>query len=233
MSSALYLWLDVLTILFPLLLSFDKKVAFVKDWKSVGVGFLLVGLPFIIWDVFFTKHGVWGFNPDYLVGIDIFNLPLEEVLFFLVVPFSCTFIFACCRAYFAKINFSKFNLVFYAALIVYCIILLINGWGGAYTMTTVVCAILIAPILFINRERLHHLPIAFLISVVPFFLVNGVLTGAVTPEPIVWYNDLENSGIRLITIPMDDIIYAWVILSSFMLIFSRMKKTTKRESLIR
>ena len=77
------------------------------------------------------------------------------------------------------------------------------------------------------------MPIAFLISVVPFFLVNGVLTGAVTPEPIVWYNDLENSGIRLITIPMDDIIYAWVILSSFVLIFSRMKKTTKRESLIR
>ncbi|MBK9191921.1 MAG: lycopene cyclase domain-containing protein [Crocinitomicaceae bacterium] len=43
----------------------------------------IVGIPFLIWDYFFTKAGVWGFNPEYLTEFYIANLPIEEVLFLL------------------------------------------------------------------------------------------------------------------------------------------------------
>src|SRR6056300_394436 len=102
--KGLYLLLDAITLFFPLVLSFDQKVAFFKTWRALFPAILIIGIPFLIWDVWFTKMGVWGFNPDYLVGLDIVNLPIEEVLFFVVVPYACTFIYACVKAYFPNLK---------------------------------------------------------------------------------------------------------------------------------
>lgn len=211
--NSLYLLLDGLTILFPLLLSFDKKVAFYKTWKYLVYGFLLVGVPFIIWDVAFTSMEVWGFNGDYLTGINLYNLPIEEVLFFVVVPFACTFIYACVKAYFPKLRLTGFNRVFYALLAIYAIAVMLFGFGGYYSTIAGLLAILTIPLLGKLKTNLRFLPLSFIIALVPFFIVNGILTGTGLEEPIVWYNDAENAGIRFFTIPMDDIVYAWTLLA--------------------
>ena len=76
-SHLTYLFLDILSVIFPFLLSFDKKVAFYKTWKYLFPAMFIVGLFFIVWDMLFTAKGVWGFNPAYISGIHIFNLPIE------------------------------------------------------------------------------------------------------------------------------------------------------------
>ncbi|MFT5822701.1 MAG: lycopene cyclase domain-containing protein [Crocinitomix sp.] len=208
-----YLLLDCLTILFPLVLSFDKKVAFYKSWKYLIYGFLFVGIPFIIWDVFFTKMEVWGFNADYLTGINLYNLPIEEVLFFVAVPFACTFIYACVKEYFPKLRLTGFNRVFYALLVMYAVAVILFGFGGYYSTIAGVLAILTIPILRKLKVKLRFLPLSFLIALAPFFIVNGILTGTGLDSPVVWYDDAENTGIRFFTIPMDDVIYAWTLLA--------------------
>jgi lycopene cyclase domain-containing protein len=87
----------------PLALSFDKKVAFFKNWKYLFPAMVIPALLYIIWDIYFTDKGVWSFNPEFITGIKLYNLPLEEVLFFFIVPYCCVFIYACIRAYFPNL----------------------------------------------------------------------------------------------------------------------------------
>ena len=84
----------------PVLLSFDKKVAFYTKWKYVFPAMIIPALLYIAWDMFFTAKGVWSFNENYITGINLYNLPIEEVLFFFAVPYCCTFIYECIRCYF-------------------------------------------------------------------------------------------------------------------------------------
>ncbi len=226
--KTLYLILDGLTILFPLLLSFDKKVAFYKTWNFVFIAFLMVGIPFIAWDVLFTKIGVWGFNANYLTEVSLFNLPVEEALFFVVVPFACVFIFACVKAYFSKLKLEGFNRIFYALLIIYAIVVLVVGWGGYYSMSASILTLISIPFLLKLKVNLRFLPLSFLIALIPFFIVNGVLTGTGLEEPIVWYNDLENVGVRLYTIPVEDVLYGWVLITLNILVYQHYLERSKK-----
>jgi lycopene cyclase domain-containing protein len=49
---------------------------------------------------------------------------------------------------------------------------------------------------------------AYFVHLIPFLIINGILTGAATPSPVVWYNPNEIIGLRIITIPIEDTIYA-------------------------
>ncbi|HKL02779.1 MAG TPA: lycopene cyclase domain-containing protein, partial [Cryomorphaceae bacterium] len=93
MEHYYYLILDLFTLSYPLFKSFDKRVQFVKYWRGVFLGIAVMITLFIPWDVWFTSKGVWGFNERFISGAHIANLPVEEWLFFIVVPFACCFIY--------------------------------------------------------------------------------------------------------------------------------------------
>ncbi|WP_433869474.1 lycopene cyclase domain-containing protein [Saccharopolyspora sp. CA-218241] len=58
---------------------------------------------FLAWDAVATAGGVWTFNPLYLSGVRVvFGLPLEEVLFFVVVPICGLLTYGCVEALLAR-----------------------------------------------------------------------------------------------------------------------------------
>ena len=54
---------------------------------SVFLSILFAGTIFLIWDVWAVAQGHWSFNGEFIIGFFVFNQPIEEILFFTVVPF--------------------------------------------------------------------------------------------------------------------------------------------------
>lgn|SRR3989338_355920 len=219
----LYLSLDLGTLFFPILLSFEKHVHFFRLWKSAFFAALIIAIPFLIWDILFTEWGFWGFTSDYNLGVSLLGLPLEEILFFVVVPFACTFIYEVCGYYFRSFEMKIFNRIFYFLIPAYSLILTFIGDVGYYTLTVVVSSSLVLLWMMFNAQY-RFIGIAFLISLLPFFLVNGILTGSFIPNEVVWYSEAQKVSPRLFTIPMEDILYSFTLVVANMLVFEKLKK---------
>ncbi len=206
--------LDILTIALPFLWSFEKKVYFVRYWRGLFLGIAVMSLLFIPWDAWFTSMEVWGFNDRYITGINIANLPIEEWLFFIAVPYACTFMYEVLNNYLPTPPLKEIQNKITAALIFISFILSIVYVDRIYTFTTfsLLSLFLIWHLLINRSDFLGQFYLLFIIVQIPFFIVNGALTGMFTEEPIVWYNNTENMGIRLITIPVDDVGYNMLML---------------------
>jgi lycopene cyclase domain-containing protein len=226
---SLYAWIIIGTITGPFFLSFDKKVHFYSYWKALFPALLLIGTAFLIWDEYFTIKQIWGFNPTYLGGIYLGHLPLEEVFFFLVVPYACVFIYEVLKAYFPQVKMEKttriFTFLFTFAGLIFGIMHMENWYTAS---ACIVSAMLTIWFYFINRATwFPSFVFAFLIALVPFLIVNGILTGAVTPKPIVWYSEHHIMGPRIITIPMEDLFYNYAMLLPIVGIYEALKKRFK------
>ncbi len=173
-----------------------------------------MSLIFIPWDVWFTSIGVWGFNDDYLTGLRIANLPIEEWLFFFVVPFACVFIYEVLNYFIPKPYLKSIQNRITAVLIFFSFLLSVVFVDRIYTFTTfsLLSLFLIWHLLINKSDYLGKFYFAFIIIQLPFSLVNGVLTGMFTESPVVWYNDMEIIGIRMISIPVEDVGYNMLML---------------------
>ena len=113
MDNYLYLIINLTAISLPFACSFEHRVRYFKKFLSLAPGFLSTIVFFIVWDIFFTKWGIWGFNKNYLMGLEFFALPLEEYLFFLCIPYSSLFIHFCKEKLTPKLKFSNLTTKFF------------------------------------------------------------------------------------------------------------------------
>jgi len=211
----------------PLGLSFDKKVGFYRKWKYVFPAMIIPALLYIAWDIYFTAKGVWHFNDQYITGTKISNLPVEEVIFFFIVPYCCVFIYECIRSYFPFLKDSKKADIF---LILLATVLLISGiifHDRYYTSWTFIFnAVFIASIYIFRNYFKSFDAVSFLVSyiicLIPFLVVNGFLTAI----PVVLYNDAENLGKRIYTIPFEDIFYGMLLVLMNIVLYEKFKNKT-------
>lgn len=205
----LYLWLDLGSFIIPFIFSFHPRLKFYKKWRSFLVGIIVMMAVFIPWDIVFTVNGYWGFNPNYLSGIEVLNLPIEEWLFFFCIPYACIFTHYAILELNPKFKFSvKAVNIVVISLMTIMIIILWYYYDRWYTLVNFTYGLLILGWVFNKmRSKLQPFFATYLIILIPFFLVNGILTGTGIDDQVVWYNNDENIGIRMLTIPVEDIIY--------------------------
>lgn len=208
-SKALYWMIHGFTFIPVLLLSFDKRVHFYKKWKHLWMGWLTVGLFFIIWDMAKTHLGIWAFNPRYIMGYYVYNLPVEELVFFVTVPYACTFIYECLNHYFPfrLSTFMGHGLTWLLYLALFYVT--VTSFEQTYTFITglITLAYLSYHMLYEEVQVRVRFFFAYVVTLLPFVLVDGILTGAYQQEPIIIYNMGEFMGLRITSLPVEDAIY--------------------------
>ncbi|HKM44658.1 MAG TPA: lycopene cyclase domain-containing protein [Dysgonamonadaceae bacterium] len=223
---SLYTIILIASISIPFLLSFDKKLQFYKQWKYLIPSIVVIALFYIVGDIYFTKIGVWGFNRTHLSNIFLFKLPIEEWLFFLAIPYASIFLHDVLHAYFPSfqlpIYVSRRLSIFFFLMALVTLLLYLDKAYTVYILTIFIIIITVS--YFDKSDTISRFYCTFLIILIPFVLVNGVLTGAFTAEPVVWYDHSENLNLRFITIPIEDFIYGFTMLLGAIMLRNRLKK---------
>ena len=215
--SLTYLLLNLGSLAFPLVRSFERRVRFVAYWPGLWVGLLLNALYCIPIDIWFTAKGNWGFSDAYTLGWKVFGLPVEEWMFFFCIPYACVFIYACVSKLLNVKDSWGWTAFAWAIVIVTGATALLNV-DKEYTLLKLGSAsvFLAFYIIFTKGKNLGRLMFSYILTEIPFLIVNGFLTSL----PVVTYNNAENLGIRMsdvlgirfLNIPVEDNVYSLLML---------------------
>ena len=209
-----YLLINIFSISIPLIASFDKRLNLHKQWKYLFPGMFITHAFFVAWDVLYTYWGIWGFNPKYLTGINLINLPIEEWMFFISIPYACVFTYYSLNYLFKKDYLGKYANGISLVLAAILITVAVFNYSKLYTSVTfgLTAIFLLLHVYVFKSKYLGRFYFSYLFILIPFFIVNGLLTGSFIAEEVVWYDDSQNLGIRIFTIPVEDSVYGLLLI---------------------
>ena len=139
---------------------------------------------------------------------------LLRMLFFICIPYSSLFIHFYKEALTPQLKLSAVVTKFAAyALIFFLLTTSFLNLDNYYTASALSLAAILIGISYLRLpELLGSFLVSYIFILIPFFIINGILTGSFILNEIVWYNDSHNLGLRIGTIPFEDIFYGFSLL---------------------
>ncbi len=205
-----YLLLLMVSMIVPLIYTFEKELKFFIRLRYLLPAIFITAALFIYWDFEFVKGGIWSFNPEYTLGIKILNLPVEECLFFFIIPYSLSFINEVLR--FKTPELVK-PMILVALSFVLLVLFAFIAWENRERLYTynnfLFLTLFMGYVIFRNRYRDHFywFYATWIISLLPFAIFNGILTYL----PVVEYNSAHITGIKTGSIPVEDFAYLFLL----------------------
>jgi len=199
----IYIGILLVTFIIPVLLELRKSTGFFYNLKYLVPAIVFSGAIYIIWDLRFEEKSIWVFNNEFLTGISILNLPLEEWIYFFVLPFLGVFIYEFVKHRFNNFEYPKFFLAFSLVLLVlFGIIAYLSRQKLFPFFLFFLLTIYLGYTVFRNRFKKHYSKfyLAFFILIIPFTIINGVITTL----PVIEYNPDHILGIHVYAIPVEN-----------------------------
>jgi len=215
--SLTYLLLNLFIIVVPLWYTPDKRTAYYRRLPALAFSIAVVSTCYLVWDILVTSRGEWSFNSMYLTGVQIVNLPIEEILFFITVPYSCLFIYEVVLYSTKSSSFRLPNFVFVALIAALVAAAVVFSHQGYTSKALASCAFFLVAALLFDRPLLKSRQYWAWMAIcyVPFLIFNSVLTAL----PVVQYNSAAIWGLRVGTIPLEDFFYNYAMLSFYLLVY--------------
>lgn len=205
-----------------LLIAVKSPGNFFTELKYMLPAIIFSGTVFIMLNLRFLKSGIITYNPAFLSGSRLLDLPVEEWLFLLLISFLSFAIYQQ-----VKIKFDNFEMprLFLTVSLVLLVVFGLIGWFSRSKPVTFFIFFLLTVYLgytiFRNRFKQHitKFYIALLISVIPFFLFKGILNSL----PVVLYNSEYNLGIQMYGVPVEDFGYFFLLMLMNITIFEYLR----------
>jgi lycopene cyclase domain-containing protein len=212
-----YLLVNAAIISVPLLLSFEPRIRYVSKWKRVFGSIVIVGVPFILWNIIVSSIGHWRWNPDHVAGMTILTLPIEEWMFFITVPFSSLFIFEAMNVLRTDRNVNIGRIWFIFAAAVFGMAAFFNLSRGYTAIVSAAAAVFTGIFIFPSVRRMITVNglIYLAAGMMTFLIFNSLLTGL----PVLIYGQTSITGIRIGPIPVEDFAYNYVLLGGYLIAY--------------
>ncbi|AEB95143.1 lycopene cyclase domain-containing protein [Metallosphaera cuprina] len=196
-----------------------------RDYVALMKSIALVSPIYLIWDYFATLYHSWSFNENYVLGVYVTDLPIEEVMFFFVTPFATLMIYDFVTRF--EDREIRFVPKVALSLSLTSLILALVTARLSYTSIDLIYLSFSLLITFVlDRRMLSSLNFWRFIglSYVPFLVFDYLLTSL----PIVEYGR-SITNVRVLTIPIEDFVYSFSMLTFYTLFYRRFKRRERVE----
>jgi isorenieratene synthase len=187
---------------------------------------LVAAVPFVAWDLAVAgRH--WWWNPAYVLGAELWGLPLEELLFFVAVPLTCAFTWERvlggdrARAHHEPvIGRLRLEHLYPIAWSLVPVGIVVAAQGLEYTGYALVGLGLVALLdhalgvgLLVVPRALAYFGVVLLLTLA----CNGYLTA----RPVVLYDERYQLGLHVFTIPVEDFVFGLALVWLTTLLYQR------------
>ena len=181
---------------------FSKKYGQIK-LKYAFPSILITAIILIICEIRFVAYGIKNFNPEYITGPLIQNLPVEVWIYYIIFPVGFLLIYEAVKLRWKFFETPNFFVIVSLVLIVVFALLAWLYRGKAYTFFTFFLSLVyFGYTVFRNNFRKHFTKFfpAFILSLIPFLIIELILTAI----PVVSYDIQSCMGIWIFGVPFED-----------------------------
>ena len=200
-----YLLVNLGLLLFSGLVFSNRQINFAGQSKFIILAVLINVFAFSVPTEFLTQLKVVVFNPPYLSGMTLWELPIEELLLSLLLPFSGIAIYLFLNVRYKDNSLEKYSLALSNMMLGVCIAMLYFGHQKLYTLFTFsILLVFLLYIEYVNKIRfMYKFYRAFLVSLLLFYTVYGILTSI----PVIQYTTEETLNFNFSHIPFESHFY--------------------------
>lgn len=221
-----YLFVDLGLLLFAVILFSGKQLNFANQSKFIILAILINVFAFSVPTEFLTQLKVIVFNPPYLSGMTLWELPVEELLLSMLLPLCGLAIYLVLNLRFPDNNLEKYSLALSNMMLGLCIAMLYFGHQKLFTVFTFsILLVFLLYVEYINKIRfMYKFYRAFLVSLILFYIVYGLLTSI----PVIQYTTEETLNFNLSHIPFESHFYFMSMLLLSIYLFELFKSRANR-----
>ncbi len=188
----------------PLLFGSGNRTRIFPKLKYFIPAIIFTGAVFLIWDDRFTQIGIWSYNPEYLSGKEILNLPWERWLYYIVISWVSLFVYEWVKLKFGHLKIDNpvaaLSLVF---LVAFGLIAFFSRQKVYTFFTFFLLSIYFGYTLLRNRFKSHltNFYITYFILLIPFFILSAILVAL----PVIYYHPEYTLQFHLLNVPVENL----------------------------